>query len=528
MDYISLTFIAFVAVVLIAYYGPGRRHQKWVLALANLVFYAFAGLQYLPFMLVTMLATFLTGRKMGAIYRELDEKLAACKVPAEKKTLRAEAKTRAKKSLVVGMAVTIALLVVCKYTGFLLRNVNGLLALFHAPQIPLFKMLLPLGISFYSFMALGYILSVFWRRFPAEEDFVTYAAFLAYFPHVVQGPIDRLDEFKAQISQPIALSYKNITYGAQLALWGLFQKLVIAERLAYFVDYVFRHWVNLGGGVILASLMAYSIQIYVDFAGCMDLVCGVSEMLGIKLRRNFNHPYFSLSMGEFWRRWHMSLMEWFKDFVYYPVSVSALTKNAKKKLKEKGHTRGAELFGSCFPILVVWLISGIWHGADWKFVLWGMFHAALLIGGEVFAPAFEKMNRALHINVEWKIWKLWQMLRTFLLCCLGRLFFRAEDVGTAFHMLPKLLHPFRELPNLIITLGSEYGISRHNTFLAGLGVITLLVVDVLQEHMCIRDELAKRNIVLRWALIYGLLFAVIILGVYGQGANIGSFIYEQF
>ena len=525
MSYHSLAFLGFSAAVLIVYYTLGRRRQSLVLALANLAFYAIAGVRHIPFLLATMLATYFAARRIDGIYAASGERLAACAEPAQKKLIRAGAKAQAKRWLAVGMIVSIGLLVAGKYTGFLLENLNAALGLFQLPQVPVFRMILPMGVSFYTFMALGYLLDVYWKRYPAERDFVNYAAFLAYFPHVVQGPIDRYGEFSAQLRNGIAFDVDHLFFGAQLALWGFFKKMVVADRLGLLVDTAFARWSEGHGFVLILSVAAYSIQIYADFSGCIDIVSGLSEMLGIRLRKNFDHPYFSRTLGEFWRRWHMSLMEWFKDYVFFPVSTSAFVKNTRRAWVKRGWTRRAELLGSCFPILVVWLISGIWHGAAWKYVVWGLFHAALLIGGNVFEPAFAAANRRLRVNADHPLWRLWQMLRTFTLCCVGRVFFRAESLGAA-------VSYFRDMLPLDFTVmamlePSTYAMSAENVVMSVVSVLVLIVVDAVQARMPLRQTLAKKNIVLRWTLIYACLFAVILFGVYGHGYGT-AFIYEQF
>lgn len=527
MSYQSLQFIIFAGVALLAYYLVKRKYQKHVLLIANLVFYVFSGIEYLPFIAITVFSTYWTGKRISCIYREADAQLKISTDSSQKKLLRAKSKAAAKRILAIGMAVTIGLLAVCKYTGFLLENLNVLFSALSIPQIPTFRMLLPLGISFYSFMALSYVLDVYWKRYPAEESFLTYAAYLSYFPHVVQGPIDRFNEFKDQIKEGIAFSYQNLTFGAQLMLWGFFKKLVIADRLGLFVDTVFENWTQFDGFVLIAAVALYSIQIYTDFSGCIDIVTGVSEMFGIRLRKNFNHPYFSRTMGEFWRRWHISLQEWFKDYIYFPVSSSSLIRKAKKYFKEKNQKRASELFTACFPILIVWMVTGIWHGAAWKYVAWGIFHAILLISSKVLEPIFASVNQRLKIRTESLPWHLWQMLRTFFLCCVGRVFFRAENLHTAFAMIPKMLLPKATL-NILLNPPVSYGISIENIIVSAAAILILLIVDIIQERIHIRESLARRNIALRWILIYGCLFVVLLFGLYGPGYGASGFIYEQF
>ena len=209
MSYQSFEFLLFSAGILLLYYIVGRKGQKWVLLLANLVFYALAGTEYLPFLLITLLVSYGAGRWMGRIYEEADAELASCQTPAEKKQIRADAKARAKKVMLLALLISVGLLAVCKYTGFILQNVNILLAGLGLEQISLFKLILPLGISYYTFMAVGYVLDVYWKRYGAEKNFVLYAVFLSYFPHIVQGPIDRYNKFKPQMAEGVKLSYKK-------------------------------------------------------------------------------------------------------------------------------------------------------------------------------------------------------------------------------------------------------------------------------------------------------------------------------
>lgn len=529
MSYQSFLFIAFSLLIVLIYYISGKKGQKWVLAIANLAFYAISGVEYLPFLLVTMLTTFFVAKKIGLIYEKLDSELTLAKDTALKKELRNQAKAKAKKILGIGLFVAIAILVVCKYTSFMVGNINGILSLAGGPQIKMFKMILPVGISFYTFMALSYVLDIYWKRYKYEKSFLYYAIYLSYFPHVVQGPIDRFNEFKSQIEEGTSFSYDNLIFGAQLTLWGFFKKLVVADGIGQIINPVLKNWQNSNGLSIAVALILFSIQIYGDFSGCIDIVSGISEMFGIKLRKNFNHPYFSKTMPEFWRRWHITLQEWFKDYVYYPVSASAFTKKVKKALKSKDKKRAEELFTSCFPILVVWLITGIWHGASWNFVIWGLFHAAVLIGSQAFEPLFSKVNKKLHINTENRIWRLWQMVRTYLICCIGRIFFKAPTLSAGIGWIGKMFSPWS-----VTALFSDYKITGFRMFLTVVliplwSIMVLWAVDLLQEKTGgLRRVVAKKPLVLRWILIYALLFSILIFGCYGPGYDASDFIYEQF
>lgn len=527
MSYQSFAFLLFSAVTLILYYIVGRHGQKWVLAAANLFFFVTAGTKYLPYILVTAVATYAGALFIGMVYKKADAKIAVAESQPEKKEIRKKAKTKAKCFLLLSLLIAVGLLAYCKYSLFFTENLNRVLAHFGVSQIEIFRTVLPIGISFYTFMALSYILDVYWKRYTAEKNFLTYAVYLSYFPHVVQGPIDRFNEFRDQINGGVKLSYQNITFGAQLALWGFFKKLVIADRLGIVVDKVINGYSEYDGIIVILALVLYSIQIYADFSGCIDIVSGISEMFGIKLRRNFNHPYFSRTMAEFWRRWHISLQEWFKDYIYYPVSASAFTKKVKKFFKKKNMKRAEELFSSCFPILVVWLITGIWHGAAWKFVVWGLFHAFLLIGSLVFEPVFKWLTKIFRLDTENFGWKLIQMGRTFLLCCVGRIFFRADSLSHGTALISKMVTDTS--PTVLAYFDfTSFGFSWKTIFMLCFSLLVLLVGDALQENLRVRETLAKQNIVFRWSIMLLGLIAVILFGIYGPGYDAASFIYEQF
>lgn len=532
MGYQSLKFLLFSSAVVLLYYAVGKffkRGQQYVLLLANLAFYAICGLKYLPFLAVTLLASFFSARAVGRIFDAADRELTTAADSAQKKQIRAAAKKKAKRSMLFGVLISLALLVVCKYSLFVLKNVNAVLTRLGAEPIGLFKMILPLGISFYTFMAVGYVLDVYWKRIKAEKSFVSYAVFLTYFPHIVQGPIGRYKNFREQFDPKagVALNTQNLAFGAELVVWGLFKKLVIADRLSLFVSTIFDEPAKFGGLIMVIAAVLYSVQIYADFSGCIDIVSGVSEMLGIKLAKNFNHPYFSRTIPEFWRRWHISLGEWFKDFVYFPVSTSSPVKKLKKAFKKRGFKKGELLVASSVPTVVVWVITGLWHGASWNFVAWGAFYAVLMVGGNVFADFNKAVTKKLKIDTEQFGWKLFQMLRTFALCCVGRVFFRAEGLRNALVYFKNMFSSL-SMQYILEDKIYTYGLDRQNFIFVIFAILVLLVADILEEKIPLRETLSKQNIVFRYCVILLGVFAVLIFGIYGPQFNASEFIYEKF
>ncbi|MCQ2530387.1 MAG: MBOAT family protein [Lachnospiraceae bacterium] len=527
MTYTSLKFMLFAAATLLLYYLVGRKGQKYVLLLANIAFFVLVGPKFLPFILFTILVSYFCARGIGSLWDKTEAELANCTEVSQKKEIKEASKKKARTYLILAFIGIVGVLVVCKYSNFVANSMNSLLSAFSAPVIPDFKMILPIGISFYTFMAVSYLLDVFWKRYPAEKNLLLFAVYLSYFPHVVQGPIDRYDKIKPQIESGVAFSYENLTYGAQLVLWGLIKKLVLADRIGLFVDTVYDGWQNYTGVIFVVATVLYSIQIYADFSGCIDIVTGISEMLGIKLTQNFNHPYFSKTMPEFWRRWHMSLMEWFKDYIYLPVSVSALVKKVKKKTKAKNRKKAGELFATCFPTLIVWLATGIWHGASWTFVAWGLFHAILIIGGTLLEGTFKKMTSALKIQTENFGWKLFQMARTFTLCCIGRVFFRADSLASAFGIFARTFSSFA-FSNLDLKKLSTFGMTEIDLAVILIGILILWTVSMLQERMGVRETIAKQNIIFRWIIYFAAIYIILIFGMYGPSFNAADFIYAGF
>lgn len=527
MTYSSLQFMLFAAATILLYYIVGRKGQKYVLLVANIAFFVLNAPKYLPFIIFTILVSYFSGRKVNSLWDKEAKELEGCIEVSQKKEIKAAYKAKARTYLILAFIGIVGVLVVCKYAHFVADNLNSLLRLLTIPQIPTFRMILPIGISFYTFMAVSYLLDIFWRRYPAEKNLLLYAVYLSYFPHVVQGPIDRYDTIKPQIEIGVKFSYENLTYGAQLVLWGLIKKLVIADRLGLLVDTVYGGWQNYTGVIFIVATAFYSIQIYADFSGCIDIVTGISEMLGIKLTQNFNHPYFSKTMPEFWRRWHMSLMEWFKDYIYLPISISSLVKKVKKKTKEKNRKKVGELFATCFPTLIVWLATGIWHGASWTFVAWGLFHAILIIGGTLLEGTFKKMTSTLKIHTDNFGWRLFQMARTFTLCCIGRVFFRADSIGTAFSIFGRTFSNL-SFSNLNASHIFTFGMEPKDFVIILLGIIVLWAVSMLQERMPVRKTIAKQNIFFRWIIYFAAIYIILIFGMYGPAYSAADFIYAGF
>ena len=531
MSLTNLFFLPFVAAVVILYYTLFRKIQWVWLLITSVAFYLLGGPQYIVFILVSSVTAYLTARKMTAIHSDEDAVLAAGEFDKEgKKAVRKSYTGKRRKWLLLALFVNIGILGVIKYTDFFLRGVSKILSMGGVQWLKQFHFVLPLGISFYTFMIIGYVLDVYWKRYPAEKNYFKVLLFASYFPHITQGPIGRYDRLSPQFEERHRFDYDNVTKGIQLMLWGFFEKMVIADRLAVFYKGVFSEWQLLTGLPLIIALIFLSMQLYLDFRGCMDICRGVSQMLGIELEENFKRPYFSKTMPEFWRRWHITLGAWFKDYLLYPVSTSKLCKKINKATRNKWGSAASRAFSTVIPAACVWLITGLWHGAAVCFLLWGIYHGILIIGGSLFGGLFEKAGRALHINMECWSFNLFRMIRTFFLSAVGRVFFVSAGFSQAVQIIGRTFD-LRHHALYKLWDGSlyTYGLDRPNFVLAILLIALIWAVGMAQERgIGIRDWIAKQNLVFRWALYLGIIAAIFIFGMYGEGYDAAGFVYQQF
>ena len=530
MSYTSSTYLLFLVAVFCIYYIIRPRHRMYVLLVANVIFYLAAGFDQFLVLLLATAVSYVVACKMGKLHEKLEKQKQEEGLDRKQiKRMKANNKKQRKRILIWGLVLNIGILVVFKYTNFLLKTGYSILDLFgigHGDD--LFKLIMPLGISFFTFQILSYLIDVYKGKVKAQKNFLKYLLYISFFPSVVQGPIPRYADLGTQLYEEHCFEYDNLRDGALLILWGFAKKLILAERLGTFVDQIYGNYTQYSGMLFFfVATAAFSIQIYADFSGCMDIATGTARLFGIRLAPNFLRPYFSKTMPEFWRRWHVTLGNWFKDYVFYPISISKFSLDLNKKARKRFGNEFGRIVSSAIPILAVWLLTGIWHGPDWKYVTWGLFHGILIMLSMIFTPYNEKLVQKLHIKTECFSFRLFQMGRTFLLCCLGRVFFRADDFASAIGILKRACTGigWYRLANGRIY---NYGLNKANMTVVIVAMLVLLTVSILQEKMDVLEALKKQNLVFRWVLIYALLLAVVIFGMYGPGYDPSAFIYEKF
>ncbi len=536
MTFIQLDFLVFLAVSFVAFYACPVKHRWKMLLVISLVFYGIAGIKYFPFIFITSFTVFLTGRKIGQIYAELDAKLDADETldRKAKKAMREAAKKHAKKFLILCLVFNLVILCYSKYTKFLINPIDDFVQMLNSgAHFSAAMIIVPLGISYYTFSSLSYLLDVFWKKIDYETNYARFLLYAIYFPHILQGPIERYGRLGQRLKQELRFDSKRCSYGLQLMLWGFFKKLVIADRANVFIQSVYGNYLGSDGGLIFViTALLDVVYIYSDFSGCMDIARGASDLFGVELDLNFNHPFCSKSVVELWRRWHMSLGSWFKDYVYYPVSTSRFVKNLNKSLRGKVPNRMARVMVTAVPVTITWVLTGTWHGNGIGYVCWGVYYAFMILMSVSFAEDFTRFGQKLGINSEATSWKAIQAIRTTLIFAGGRLLTTPGSLGATWYICKNVLITFNPW---VLFDGSllDYGLDILNIFvliaaIVLFGFISRVQINGEKDGVRVRDIISQQNLVVRWMIYFAAIFSIIILGIYGPGYDASSFVYMAF
>ncbi|WP_429190693.1 MBOAT family O-acyltransferase [Fusobacterium sp. PH5-44] len=375
--------------------------------------------------------------------------------------------------------------------------------------IPNFEILLPVGISFYTFQALSYTMDVYRRDVKAQKNFGKYALFVSFFPQLVAGPIERSTNLLYQFDEKIDFDYERIKDGLLSILWGLIKKVVIADRLAILVDTVYKEPRIYYGMPLLVASVFFSFQIYCDFSGYSDIAIGSAKIFGYDLMENFKRPYFSQSISEFWRRWHISLNTWFKDYLYIPLGG-----NKVGKLKNYRN------------IIIVFLISGLWHGAAWHYVVWGFGHGILQIIGKELQFVRDFFIKFFKVNRENFSHRLFKILFTFFIVNFMWVFFRANSLKDAIYVIKNMFKPnfWTFYDGTIYRLGLD----KYDFTLSIKLINLLLITDFISEKINFKEFLKKQGLIFRWGVYFSGILIVLIFGCYGGEYLLSNFIYFQF
>lgn len=488
----SLQFLIFFpAVILLYYILPGILRKPWLLA-ASYFFYMCWRPEYALLIMFSTVATYTAGIVI--------EHYPKGKKPA----------------LAAVIIMNLAVLFFFKYFDFALSNLNAILTRLHMQAVSKpFDLLLPVGISFYTFQSLGYAIDVYRGDIKAEHNLLDYALFVSFFPQLVAGPIERSGNLLKQVKESRnkrLWTYDGIVSGLGLMLWGYFMKMCIADRVSIPVDNIFNNVHAIGTVEALAGAAGFSLQIYADFAGYSAIAIGAARMMGFTLMENFNAPYFARSISEFWHRWHISLSTWFRDYVYIPLGG-----NRKGRLRKY------------FNLMITFLTSGLWHGASWCYVFWGGLHGLYQVIGDILKPLRKKIAELLKVDTEVFSYKLGGCLITCTLSGFAWIFFRAGSMSLAISYIKRMFtrfNPWVIFDESIFT----WGLDRRECGILIFGVLLLLAVSVVREvkKVDIGIFLMKQNLWFRWLVFIFLITAVLVWGEYGTDFDSAKFIYFDF
>lgn len=504
MTLIDSGFFLFLLVTVILYYTVGFKLQKYILLFAGLFFYFKVVTIHPVKVMLVMFYTILVTYIGALVIQQCQGKL---------KTV----------FVFLSVAALTGMLFLLKYA----YNVATLfLSLFRIQgQVDWLQFAALMGISYFTLSAIGYLIDVYWGTCKAEKNIFMVGLFLTYFPQMISGPVTRFSEMKQQFSQKLSLEYHNIAYGMRRMAWGYFKKLVLSERFSIVVTTVYTDYSHYSGIQILFATLCYALRLYTDFSGCMDIILGASQLFGISLPENFNAPFFSKTIQEFWQRWHISLGTWFKDYVMYPIQISKPFISLGKKCKKRFGKHIGKKIPMYLSMIILWFLIGLWHGGTAQYFIASAFIPCFfLIAGDLLRGFYAPFINRLGIKVDCFSYRLFQRMRTNLLLCLCWVFVCAGTVPDAFTVLQQMFSNFWGLGYPDIGL-LTFGFTLMDAVLMIIGVLTLIAEHYfLHNQSSLTQKLDSQNLLFKYTVIY---IEILLILFYGMVGN-SSFIYFNF
>lgn len=495
----SYDFLIFFPIVVFAYFIIPQRFRYIWLLITSYYFYMGWNARYALLLLTSTVITYVSGLMISAIQGKYKENVRRM--------------TMLKKIVVaVSFISNLSILFFFKYFDFAVMNINRVLSILNVELITThFDVLLPVGISFYIFQALSYTVDVYRGDIYAEKNFLKYALFVSFFPQLVAGPIERSKNLLRQLNEEHRFSYENMCDGLMLMIWGYFMKLVIADRIAILVDKVYAPDAMYDGIYVLIASVLFAVQIYCDFAGYSTIAIGAAKVMGFELMENFNCPYLSTTVSEFWRRWHISLSSWFRDYLYIPLGG-----NRKGTVRKYLNT------------MIVFGVSGLWHGAQWSYVVWGGLNGLYQVIGSIMMPIRKRLGEKWPRLEKSMITKIARIVVTFILVDFTWIFFRANSLKDGIVLVRRILD--MNNPQLLAN-GTilDLGLNIQNFVVLGIAIVILMIADIAKyNHIKVREVILKSNILIRWTTIMMAIVSILIFGIWGSGYQETVFIYFQF
>jgi len=564
MLFTSSVFLLFLAITLAVYALTPQKYRWFVLLVGSMTFYGFAGPRFLLYICATIAITYFCTLRIQRLRLLRDAKIAeavekdaagslentagttenagqtvkdAAGTPKDpnrtlkeiKRSIRDKAKDAARIWTTVCLVLILGILVAVKYTDFAIANVNSLLGLLSlSRQFGLLGLALPLGISFYTFQTVGYVLDVYREKANVETNPLKLALFVSFFPQVVQGPISRFGELSKTLYNSNPLNRHDLARGANRILWGFFKKLVIADRLWPALAFLAANPDEYQGIYYLFAIGLYAVVLYCDFSGGIDIAIGAAELFGVRLPENFNRPFYSRSIQEYWQRWHMTMYSWFRDYVFYPMAASKRMLQFSKAARRVVGNNFAKRLPVHITLVCVWFLTGLWHGATWNYIAWGLANGVVLMISLELAPLYERFGARFPGVFGNRFYRCFQIFRTFWLMNFIRSFDIYDGVRNTFGMMLSVITNF-SLRDFLTGGINDFTLPIADYISAGAGLLVVFWVSWLgRGEVDYRERLDGFAWGLRYAVVGMILFMTLVLGAYGHGFDARQFIYNVF
>ncbi len=506
MELTSFVFLMFCLLTILIYFIIPKKFQWFILLISSIVFLFWNNFNISTVIqaLIVLIPTYILGIQI--------EKYSNTK--------------KGKLFLIIGIVIILGQLAYLKYTNLFLTTAKHLLNLINIEYkfTPVYRDSL-IGISYYSLIMISYLVDIYRGVCKSQKNIFKCALFMSYFPILSSGPFIRYNDINEDLYGKHEFDYTRMCNGLVRVLWGIFKVLVISERLSIFVNAVYGNLGSFNGIFIVAAAIFFTLQLYTNFSGSIDIIMGISEVIGIKLPENFSLPFFSKTITEFWRNWHITLGAWLRDYIFYPLQKSNIIQRLNKKCKEKFGKKIGKKIPLYLTMLIMWILIGVWHGGAYTYIIGsGLLQFLFIFLEDILEPLAKKINSKLHIDMNSIGYKIYQIIRTFLLFSFAMIFFRATSVSNAINII-------RSIFNFDIPLFTNISLIELDIFdfiILIASLIVLFIIQLIARKGSVREKLSRKNIVFRWIILYALIFAIIIFGCYGPNYNPVAFIYKQF
>ncbi len=506
--------VVFLPLTLFFYQIAPVRLRRYVILAASLIFFvSFSGI-LVVFPFVASAVSYGSGLAMERI--------------SGNKDIKRKERTKKRKQVLAGTIVLLLMILVAvKYIDFLGLTAVRISEAFHGGfHWNLLNLAVPVGISYFTLESIAYLTDVYREDIEAEHDFVKLLTFISFFPKLLEGPISRYNEIADGLSEGRSVETRNLAEGYQRILWGLFKKLVIADHLAPAVDILFQNNI-MDGSLSLAAAVFFTVQEYMDFSGTIDIVIGSGMTLGLHMHENFRQPFFAKNASDFWRRWHITLGTFFKDYIFYPVTLSKPVMKYTKKIRDRFGKNVGNLAAPALALFLVWLSNGLWHGPRWTYIFYGMYYFVLIEFENIVEVPFLKFLEKVHLSETSVPVRVFRFIKLFFLVIIGEMFFRADTFSIGLEMFRQIFTNFH-LNVLTDNLGL-LGMDFWDYWTAAVGMVVVIIISVLKERSYpIRARFMGMPAAVRMLFWYACILVIILFGAYGNGYDAAGMIYAKF